>query len=59
MKQHEEVLEKLKKEIEGMEDEETEVQGRLMDIKHELEKYLTKMRENQQKIKHFQNEVRT
>ena len=29
-----------------------------MDVRHELEKYVLKLKENQQKIKHFQNEVR-
>ena len=57
MKQHEEVLEQLKAEIGAMEGEEGEVQGKMMDVKHELEKYTAKMRENQQKIKHFQNQV--
>ena len=41
-----------------MEGEEGEVQGKMMDVKHELERYMAKMKENQQKIKHFQNEVR-
>lgn len=57
MKQHEEVLIQLKAEIEAMEGEEGEVQARLMDLRHELERYSAKMKENQQKIKHFQNEV--
>jgi len=57
MKQHEEVLIQLKAEIEAMEGEEGEVQARLMDLRHELERYTAKMKENQQKIKHFQNEV--
>ena len=57
MKQHEEVLVQLKAEIEAMEGEEGEVQARLMDLRHELERYSAKMKENQQKIKHFQNEV--
>ena len=57
MKQHEEVLVQVKAEIEAMEGEEGEVQARLMDLRHELERYSAKMKENQQKIKHFQNEV--
>ena len=57
MKLHEEVLVQLKAEIEAMEGEEGEVQARLMDLRHELERYSAKMKENQQKIKHFQNEV--
>lgn len=53
----EEVLKKVKGEIEIIEGEETQEQAKLMDVKHELEKYVAKMKENQQKIRHFQNEV--
>ena len=58
MKQHEEVLERLKAEIEAIGEQEKGVQERLVDLRHELEQYVTKMKENQQKIRHFQNEVR-
>ena len=57
VKQYEEVLQKLKQEVEAVEAEEALVQSKLMDAKHELEKYTTKLKENQQKIRHFQNEV--
>ena len=57
MKQHEEVLERLKAEIEAIDEQENGVKEGLMDLRHELEKYTTKMKENQQKIRHFQNEV--
>ena len=58
MKEQEVVLKRVKSEIEAIEDKETEVQAKLMDVRHELEKYVLKLKENQQKIKHFQNEVR-
>ena len=58
MKEQEVVLKRVKSEIEAIEDRETEVQAKLMDVRHELEKYVLKLKENQQKIKHFQNEVR-
>ena len=51
------MLQKLKQEVEAVEAEEALVQSKLMDAKHELEKYTTKLKENQQKIRHFQNEV--
>ena len=48
---------KMKTEIESMEEEESAEQGKLLDVKHEMEKYISKMKENQQKINHFKNEV--
>ena len=57
MKQHEVVLDRLKGEIEAIEEQEKGVQEGLVDLRHELERYATKMKENQQKIRHFQNEV--
>ena len=57
MTKHEKVLQELKAEVEAIEDKETEVQSRMMDVKHELEKYAAKLKENSQKIKHFLNEV--
>ena len=57
LKEHEEALKKVKGQIERIEDEETREQAKLMDVRHELEKYVMKMKENQQKIRHFRNEV--
>ena len=59
MAQQEEVLKRVKEEIEAIEREEAEEQAKVMDVRHELEKYTAKLKENQQKIKHFQNEVRS
>ena len=41
-----------------MEGEEAELQGKLVDLRHELEKYSTKLKENQSKIRHFNNEIK-
>ena len=41
-----------------MESEETAIQSGLVDVKHELDKYVAKIRENNGRIKHFQNEVK-
>ena len=51
-------MKKIKSEIESIETEETQEQAKVMDVRHEMEKYTAKMKENQQKIRHFQNEVR-
>ena len=48
---------KMKAEIEAMETEETKEEEKLIDVRHELEKYVAKMKENQQKLNHFKNEV--
>ena len=41
-----------------MEGEEAELQGRLVDLRHELEKYSAKLKENKGKTKHFNNEIK-
>lgn len=51
-------LDKLKAEVEAIESEETGIQSGLVDVKHELDKYVAKMRENSGRIKHFQNEIK-
>ncbi len=51
------ILDALKREVEAIEGEETGLQSGLVDVKHELDKYVSKMRENNARIKHFQNEV--
>ena len=48
----------LKAEIEIIETKEREVDEQLLDLTHELEQYVSKVKENRQKIKHFENEVR-
>ena len=44
--------------MDAIESEEASLQSGLVDVKHELDKYVTKMKENQSRIKHFKNEVR-
>ena len=44
-------------EIDTIEAEERNINENNIDLVHELELYATKVKENQQKIKHFQNEV--
>ncbi len=58
MAQEEVQLLELKKEIESFDSQETEVQGSLVDLRHEVDKYNSRLKDNQQKIKHYQNEVR-
>ena len=41
-----------------MEGEEAELQGQLVDLRHELEKYSAKLKENHSKIRHFNNEIK-
>ena len=57
LKEREAVMTKVKGETEIVEGEESREQARLMDVKHEQEKYVAKMKENGQKIQHFRNEV--
>ena len=44
--------------MESVEGEEAELQGQLVDLRHELEKYSAKLKENQSKIRHFNNEIK-
>ena len=53
----EESLESLRKELEAVEKEENKLRAQEVDIKHEVEKYETVLKENQQKVKHWQKEV--
>ena len=53
----EESLEGLRKELEAVEKEENKLRAQEVDIKHEVEKYETVLKENQQKVKHWQKEV--
>ena len=53
----EESLEFLKKEVAVVEQEETKMKSKEVDVKHEVEKYESVLKENQQKVKHWQKEV--
>lgn len=53
----EESLEFLKKEVAVVQQEETKMKSKEVDIKHEVEKYESVLKENQQKVKHWQKEV--
>ena len=57
MSEMEESLESLRKELEAVEKEENKLRAQEVDIKHEVEKYETVLKENQQKVKHWQKEV--
>lgn len=54
---HEKTLQQLKSEIEAIEAEEAGVQGGMVDLRHELERHNLKLKDCQQKVKHYQNEV--
>ena len=43
--------------MEGLEAEEVELQSRLVDVRHEMDKYAAKLKENATKIKYYQAEV--
>ena len=51
-------LESMHQELDVIEQEETKLRGQEVDIKHEVEKYEAVLKENQQKVKHWQKEVR-
>ena len=53
----EESLENLRKELEAVEQEENKLRGQEVDIKHEMDKYESVLRDNQNKQKHWQKEV--
>ena len=53
----EESLEGLKKELEAVEQEESKLRGKEVDIKHEVDKYEAVLKQNQEKVKHWQKEV--
>ena len=57
MSEMEESLEGLRKKLEAVEKEENRLRAQEVDIKHEVEKYETVLKENQQKVKHWQKEV--
>ena len=58
MTQHESSLHRLKSEIEEIERQEAGVQEAMMDLKHEQDKYSTKLKDSQKRIKYYQSEVR-
>ena len=53
----EESLKNLRKELEAVEQEENKLRGQEVDIKHEMDKYESVMKDNQNKEKHWQKEV--
>lgn len=55
--EYEMVLAKLKEKLAAVEHEEQSVQKDDVEVKHELEKYATIMKENQSKIKLWKKEV--
>ena len=57
MKEVEQELEKVKKEYGGLEENENKLRSEEIDVKHEFEKYETVVKENHQKVKHWQKEV--
>ncbi len=59
MSQDESNLQQLKSEIEEIEKQDAGVQEAMMDLKHEQEKYGSKLKDSQKKIKYYQNEVRS
>lgn len=54
---HEATLQQLKSEIEDLEEQEAGVQESLLDLKHELERHSTSLKDSEKKIKYYQNEV--
>ena len=59
MRELEQRLEQRKVELQDLDRQESEAEGRLVDLKHSLETYNAKVKENVHKVKHFQNEVMT
>ena len=54
----EESLESLKKELEGVEQEENKLRSKEVDIKHEMDKFESVLNENKSKEKHWKKEVK-
>ncbi|EDO40646.1 predicted protein [Nematostella vectensis] len=57
MKEMEEALEKTKQDYAVIEAEEVQLKNKEVDLKHEVEKYETVFKENQQKVRHWQKEL--
>ena len=58
MSEHEGTLQQLKVEVEELESGEGEMKASLVDLRHELDKYNTKLKDGEQKIKYYKGEVR-
>ncbi|KAL5490795.1 hypothetical protein EMCRGX_G015979 [Ephydatia muelleri] len=58
MRDLEQRLEQRKAELLELDKQENDAEVKLIDLKHSLETYNTKVKENLQKIKHFQNEMK-
>lgn len=58
MNEIEKSLEEMKHEIEGIEEEETDMAKEGVNIQHEVEKYDGILKENRSKLKHWKKEVR-
>ena len=58
MKTVETSLEALKKEQDALQEREQKLQSENIEIKHELEKYESVIKENHAKVKHWTKEVR-
>ena len=54
----EESLESLRKELEGVEQEENKLRSKEVDIKHEMDKFESVLNENKSKVKHWKKEVK-
>lgn len=57
MKEAEQCLAKLNEEFKELEQEENKLKSEEVDMKNEMEKYDTLVKENQAKVKHWQKEV--
>lgn len=58
MKEMEEILQKTKGEYSTVETDENELRSKEVDLKHEVEKLEAIYKENHQKVRHWQKEVR-
>ena len=54
----EESLESLRKELEGVEQEENKLRSKEVDIKHEMDKFESVLNGNKSKVKHWKKEVK-
>ncbi|KAJ8030527.1 Structural maintenance of chromosomes protein 4 [Holothuria leucospilota] len=57
VKEMEETLEKSKEELAGLDSKQNDLKKTQLEMNHELERYVTKAKENQQKVKHWKKEL--
>lgn len=57
-KEEEGVLAVEKESVDAGMEEQVALEGRLVDLRHEQDRYTAKVKENQQKVKHFNNQVK-